>query len=262
MMQKKLFALLMLTTLTATSAIATEKAASPASKAASSTTSIDEKTLRDTWYTITVSEKIPYGYYNEKLELRKGRLFLQSHVWKQEEDFLNEEQIGAYAENSQELTPLFYNFHATYRSTELAIDGTMGEKNNLSVRIRKNNQQLPIVKRVMPKAAFFSQFFPVWISKKFPELIAGKSISFTTIMEDDHENGFSPALGRIRADKPDQFAKDTKTHRLVVHYRDVDSIWWVQDDGEAVRIEMPAMRTLVQRVSKAEALEFLKPRSQ
>lgn len=252
----------MLTAVMAASSVATEKAPALASKPASNATSTDEKTLRDTWYTITVSGKIPYGYYNEKLELRKGRLFLQSHVWKQEEDFLNEEQIGAYAENSPELTPLFYNFHATYRSSELNIDGTMGDKNSLSVRIRKNNQQLPIVKRAMPKTAFFSQFFPVWISKKLPELTSGKSISFTTIMEDDHENGFSPALGRIRADKPDQFAKDTKTHRLIVHYRDVDSIWWVQGDGEAIRIEMPAMRTLVQRVSKSEALEFLKPRSE
>ncbi|OFZ22235.1 MAG: hypothetical protein A2X94_01920 [Bdellovibrionales bacterium GWB1_55_8] len=217
-----------------------------------------DKTLRDTWYTITIGGKIPYGYYNEKLELKKDRLFLQSHVWKTEEDFLNEEQIGAFAEDTLDLKPLFFNFHATYRSTEIAIDGTVKNGNVLSVRTKKGSEQLPIAKRNLPKAAFFSQFFPVWISKHLPELKNGKSLAFTTIPEDGFENGFSPALGRVKPEKPDAFAKESKTQKLGVTYRDVQSFWWVEDSGEAVRIEMPAMRTVVERVQKSVALQFLK----
>src|SRR3990167_407367 len=100
--------LLVLTTALATSALAATSAPK------------DEKVVWDAWYTVTLKDKTHYGYYNDKLEIRQGKLFGQNRYWKNEENFINEETLGVFA--AANLTPLFFNFRRIYRSNETIID--------------------------------------------------------------------------------------------------------------------------------------------
>lgn len=217
-----------------------------------------DRLIRDTWYTMTLNNKIRFGYYNERVELKQGRLFFQSHVWKKEEDFINEEQLGAFSEDNSQLTPLFFNFHSTYRTTELNIDGTLQDGKMLQVKVRKGSQELPVVRRSVGPNTIFAQFFPLWLAKKLPELKNGKNPSFYAIIEDNPELNFAPVSGRARLEKPDKTAIETKTQKLSVVFQDLPSTWWVDDTGVAVRIEMSGGGTVAEKSTKEKALQFLK----
>ncbi|MCM2323543.1 MAG: hypothetical protein NDJ90_09810 [Oligoflexia bacterium] len=212
--------------------------------------SVPDRVLRDHWYIISVGT-IPYGYYNDRVELRKGRLFYQNHVWKREEGFLVEEQLGAYAENTAALKPLFFNFHSTYRATELTIDGTVSPSGrDLVVKARKGDRTLPVVKRGLYSKAFFSVFFPYWLGKKAPLLKPGQRESFVAIVEDQPEQALTLMDGRVKAD-PKEAGK------FHVSYRGLNSFWWLDAEGIPEKIEMPQQRMHVRRVSENEAKQFL-----
>jgi len=212
---------------------------------------------RDSWYVMTVDKTIRYGYYNERVELKRNRLFFQSHVWKKEEDYINEEQLGAFSENTPDLAPLFYNFHSTYRSSELTIDGNVKDGKVLHVKVRKGQTELPIIRKVLAPKTIFSQFFPVWLGFQLPKLKPGQSVSFLSILEDNLDLNFATVPGRIRLEKPDEFATKSGTRKISLEYREVKSTWYVDETGTAVRIEMPETRTVVEKVSKEVAQKFL-----
>jgi len=214
--------------------------------------------IRNTWYTMTLNGHIRFGYYNERVELKKGRLYFQSHVWKKEEDFINEEQLGAYSENNPNLTPLFFNFHSTYRATELNVDGTVQDGKLLQVKIRKGPQELPVIKRSIGQNTIFAQFFPIWLEKKLPDLKKGKSSGFYAVIEDNLDLNFAPIAGRAKLEKPDKFANDTKTYKVSVLFQDLPSTWWIEDSGVAVRIEMAGGGTVAERTTQEKAQQFLK----
>ena len=216
------------------------------------------KVLLDAWYTIKANGKTPYAYYNDRVEERGGKLFFQNHVWKKEEDYINEEQLGAYAQPDGNLTPLFFNFHSVYRTTETSIDGTVTDGKSFAARIRKGEQELPVVKRSVPAGTIFAVFFPVWLKMNALNLKPGQNLAFRTILEDDLANSFALAPGRIQAEKPDPKAKASGTRLFSVDYRDARSLWWLDDQGVVARVEMPAQRVLVERVAgEAEARRFL-----
>lgn len=216
-----------------------------------------DEVLSDSWFTVTVNKVTHYGYYNERFELTKGRLRFQQHFMKLEEGYMNEEQLGAFAENNDDLTPLFFNFHSTYRTTETLIDGSIQDGKALMVKIKKGNQELPLVKRSIPQKTFLSVFFPVWLAKNAHKLKSNQTISFKTILEDNLELGFAPVTGRIKLEKPDEFANKTQTKKILVDYRNMRSYWWVDQTGSYIRIEMPSQNTVVERVTKEKATQFL-----
>ncbi len=219
------------------------------------------KPLWDSWYTVGVNNT-PYAYYNEKVELKKDRVVFLHRMWKLEEGFLNEEQLGAVSANNPELTPMFFNYRSVYRGTEKTMDGTLGDKDRaLSVTVKAGDPKKPeakIYKKVIPKGVIFSQFFPVWLGLKLPSLKPGKSTSFSTILEDDASNGFTPVGGNVTVESPDEFAKKSGTTRLKVVYRGETNHWWVNDKGMAEKIEMPKSNVLVQKVTQEKAEAFLK----
>ena len=79
------------------------------------------KVVWDYWYTVTV-QKIPAEIENEKVVMHGDKLQFMQHVWKKEEGYINEEQLGAFAKADPDLTPLFFNFRSTYRTTETIVD--------------------------------------------------------------------------------------------------------------------------------------------
>ena len=213
--------------------------------------------LSDHWYTVTIGGTAPYEYYNERLEKKTNRLFLQNHTWKREEEYINEEQLGAFAEDNADLTPLFYNFHSTFRSTELAIDGNVKNGKEITVKIHRGTSDLPVIKKNLSPRTILSTFFPVWLGRHLASLKAGQRVSFSTLLEDNLELAFSTVSGSVSVQKPDEFATKSKTQKIAVTHHGLRSVWWVDSTGSAVRIEMPEQNAVVERVPEEKARAFL-----
>lgn len=237
----------------------------PANKVAPSKPTVREGLLWDNWYTVTVNKVVHYEYYNDRVEIKKGRVIYQNRAWKQEEDFINEEQLGAFANNDSTLTPLFFNFHSTYRSVETHIDGTVADQPGggrvLSVRVRKGSNELPLIKKTVPPKTFFSLHFPVWLGRNLSSFKAGQVYPFQTVLEDNLESEFMTVPGQVRVEPADTIATQTRTTKITINYHEMKSIWWVESSGAPVRIEMPLQKTLVQRVPKESAIKFLEESS-
>jgi hypothetical protein len=216
-------------------------------------------TLWDEWYTVTIAGKVHYGYYNERVELRSGgsQVYLKNEFWKQEEGFINREDIGVVSENGAQLTPMFFNFHSVYRTTETIIDGNVKDGKFLSVRIKRGGEDLPIVQRTIPSKVFFSTLFPFWLGKQLPTLKEGDIRNFETVMEDNLELGFAPMEGQIKFEKPDDFARTNGYKKIRVDSRGIRFWWWVNADGVAMKIEMPEQKIVVTRSKKETAKKFL-----
>lgn len=214
----------------------------------------------DHWYTVTVLPRTAYAYYHETLAQTKGRLHFKTEMWKREEGFINSEQLGVFSQDDPALTPLFYNFHANYRESEVSIDGTVAN-GRLQIRIRRNERELPLLARGLPGKAFFSSLFPVWMSRKLKDLPAdqaqSQSIPFLAILEDNQDAGFPAESGRIRVAAPDEFSKSSSSTRVEVDFNGQRSSWYLDRNGAPLRIEMPGQKTRVDRVTEKQAKAFL-----
>ena len=215
------------------------------------------KLLWDYWYTVKTDKTVPYEYYEDKFETDKSKVHFENHAWKKEEDFINEEQIGAITEGTPELTPLFWNFRSTYRSSEKVIDGNIKDGKVLTAKIRDKGQDLPIVTKTITPNTILSSFFPLWLGIHMPKMKVGQSVSFQTILEDKVDAG--TVSGIVRMDKPDAFASKTSTIKLAVDYGDQNSIWYVEKNGALMRSEIPEQRIIVERVPESVAKKFLTP---
>jgi hypothetical protein len=218
------------------------------------------KVLMDAWFTITLNSgdsPIHYGYYNDHVEQRDGKLYFQNRVWKQEQGFVNEEQLGAMAKDDPDLTPLLYNFHSNYRASEMMIDGTINDGKLLTIKVRKGQEEMPVFKRSIPSKTILEVFFPVWLGRRIASFQPGKSISFSTILEDSVDTKFDTIFGRVQVEQPDTFARESKTTKVFVEFKGVKTIWWVDSSGVAKRIENPSVGQVVERVERAKAEAFL-----
>ena len=145
-----------------------------------------ESKLWDEWFTIRVLPNKRYGYYHEKVTRIDDKIRYQEESWKSEEGFINEEQIGAFAQDDEDLTPLFFNFRSVYRATESLIDGNVKDW-HLTVRIKRNGKEEPLIKKGIAKHTILSTHFPIWIHRHVGELQPGKTKSFSAILEDNLE---------------------------------------------------------------------------
>lgn len=215
-----------------------------------------DKTLWDEWYTMTINGKIHYGYYNEHVEKRKDHLFFKNDVWKREEDYINREALGAEAQDDEKVSPLFFNFHSTYRTNETTIDGNV-QGTMLTVKAKRTDKDYPVSKRGIPSKTILATFFPVWLGRHLPALKDGRVLDFTTVMEDNIELAWSPVEGHVKLEKPDELAKKTRTTKVSVDYGSSHTVWWVDERGCAWRIEMPEQKVVVERATKNTAIRFL-----
>lgn len=221
-----------------------------------------EKTtlLWNSWYTVTIGDKIPFGYYNDKVERRDGKIALQNQLFKMEEGFINEERVVSFGKDDANITPLLFNFLGTYRESEFSVDGTF-EGTKLKVKARRNKQNLQPIEVSVSSKAFLSTLFPVWVGKRLPEMKVGKRITFVTLFEDALDKRYAPVNGSVTLEADDETAKKTGTKKLAVEIDDLKSVWYVLPSGEAIRIENPAKHQLVERKTEAEARRFLVKRT-
>lgn len=223
---------------------------------------VGEKTtvLWNSWYTVTVGDKIPFGYYNDKVERRDGKIALQNQLFKMEEGFINEERVVSFGKDDANLTPLLFNFLGTYRESEFSVDGTF-EGSKLRVKARRNKKDLPSIETSVSSKVFLSTLFPVWLGKRLPEMKVGKRLTFATLFEDALDRRYSPIGGSVTLEEEDETAKKSGTKKLAVEIDGVKSVWYVLPSGEAIRIENSAKHQLVEKKTEAEARRFLMKRT-
>ncbi len=218
------------------------------------------KLLWNSWYTMTVGGKTPFGYYNDRVEQKDGKIAYQNHLWKMEEGFINEERVVSFGVDNADLSPVLFNFTSTYRDTEMVVDGTF-KGNELTVKTRQNKKSLkPIVTNV-PSKAFLSTLFQVWIGKRLADLKPGKGLSFTTLFEDSIQTRYAPIAGSVVLEAEDEYGKKTGTRRLKVDLGGMKTTWYVLPTGEAVRVEKPDQQLVIERKPEAEARRFLVKRT-
>ncbi|NDD92235.1 hypothetical protein EBZ37_09135 [bacterium] len=214
----------------------------------------------DHWYTVTILPNTPFAYYRESLTHTKGRLHFKTDMWKKEEGFINSEQLGVFSLDDAGLTPLFYNFHATYRATEITIDGT-AEKGLMKVRIKRGPQELPMITRAIPSKAFFASVFPIWLQRTLnntPEnTVKSATQPFIAILEDNQDSGFAAENGRFQVVSEDDYAKSTQSIRVQVDFNSQRSFWYLDKKGVPIRIEMPGQKTRIERSTEKQAKSFL-----
>lgn len=211
----------------------------------------------DAWYTINAEKNIPYGYYHDRLEKKGDRLYYQSHIWKKEEQFTNEEQLGLYAQDDQNLKPLIYNFRSLYRTTETVIDGTVNERNLFKVSAKQGNNPLPPFQRTLPSKIIFSTFFPIWIQRNFTATDVGKTKSLMTIYEDSYDTRFETKSGTVKLEPDDKFAKQNQAKKFSVTIAGQKSTWYLDTKGVPLKILMHANNVMIQRSTEAQAKKHL-----
>lgn len=214
--------------------------------------------LWDSWYTVTLGSKNRYAYYHEKAELVDKQLKFSTKMWKLENGFINQEHIGTLSKNTADLQPDFYNMIHIERGTEKQIDATMNGK-VLQTKVRQSGKNLPPAQQVIPKGAFFSTVFPMWLGKNASAMKPKTPVPFTTITEGVvHQSPQKPRSGTVYLDSPDTYAKKTSTKRLQVQLGGQGSTWWILPSGEVQKIYYPKTQALVQKTTKKKAQGFLK----
>ncbi len=223
-------------------------------------TSTKATQLWDSWYTVKVGGSIPFGYYHDRVEIKDGKIAFQNQYWKNEEGSINEEQLIAFAENTDNLTPVLFQFKSFYRDSTIDLDGTM-KSGILKVKIRKNSKEIPSIERSVAKKAFLSSHFPIYLGKHLKKAKKNTKQSFSAILEDQVQRAYQPVSGHYTLQEADEFAKKTKTNRIAVHFNDQEGIWYVHDSGQIERIELkgngPGTNILVEKAEEAIARRFL-----
>jgi hypothetical protein len=232
----------------------------PAS-AAESAPAKKSELLWNSWYTMTVGGKIPFGYYNDRVERKDGKIAYQNQLWKMEEGFINEERVVSFGKDDANLSPLLFNFLSTYRDTEMSIDGTF-KGTELVVKARKGKEALRPMNVSVSSKVFLSTLFQAWLGKRLGELKPGKRLSFTTLFEDSLDTRYAGIPGGVTLEAEDETAKRAGAKKLAVELGGVKSIWYVLPTGEAVRIEKPDQKLVIQKSTEAEARRFLVKRSE
>ncbi len=227
-------------------------------------TAAGSSVLSDLWYTVSQQEKgalIPLQYYNEKIERRTdGKFRVQNDVFVREGAETFEQHLGAVAGAPPELRPDSFNFIQTSKDPLLSLFITGNYKPDQSALIvvkRGASQDATEIKiQKHQKGTFLEVFFPLWLSRELKSLRQGQSVGFDTIFEDDLEGKFKSQRGMVRLDASDDYAKKNNAKKITVNLRSIPTVWWVDSDGHALKIENPSKNSIAERVPKEKALRF------
>ena len=142
------------------------------------------------------------------------------------------------------------------RGLNVILANKLGNIVGIVIKIKRGDKDLPVMKKRLSKDSFFSATFPVWIGKKLSGFEGKKKLRFRTFYEDSLNTGFKTVNGHVQKTKPDEYALETKTTRLLIRLDSIKAIWWVHDNGSASRILAPNGRD-IRITTKAKALKFL-----
>lgn len=218
-----------------------------------------QETLWDAWYTITLKQTVKYAYFHEVVRRDQGRIHYQSDMWKKEDDFINEEHLGSFAEDKPELAPLFFNLESFFRGSKTKIDGTVRD-GNLTVKTTRGEMTLPMntISISSKSPLFFSVFFPLWVKNSQGSFKKGKVHGFWAILEDNIDEKFKPKRGLLRLEDEDALSKSTKTTKYTVRYGNITSTWYIHPSGMTEKMVNSKQKSVLQRVTESAAKDFFK----
>jgi hypothetical protein len=124
--------------------------------------------------------------------------------------------------------------------------------------VRKAGRELAPIRKTVASGVILSNFFPVLIRSAMGRLKPGKPERFAALLEDTYADGFVVPVGTLQLDRPDAFATANQATRFTVKFAGLVNTWWVDEQGSAVRIEIPAAKTRVERATQEQADKFLK----
>lgn len=228
----------------------------PSKKETGAKNVVSGKLIWEAWYTVTIDPKTHYGFYQDRITEKDGKITFQNNYYKNEEGSINEEHIVAVAENNSDLSPLFFNFSGVAKGVESIVDGNFLDGRQLTAHIRKGGESLPTFKKQVPPKTILSVFFPLWIRNHLKSF-KSTPIPFDSLLEDSADASFEIAHGLIRLDPPDAVAKKLGAQVLYLDFVGQKSRWYVNDQGTPLRIDMIDQKTLVEKVSESEAKRFL-----
>lgn len=203
-----------------------------------------------------------YQFYNDRMELKNGRMAFQNHLWKKEDDLIVEERMGAIADFTGSLTPQFFNFKSVFQSSETTIDGTFtasktpGGALSFSAKIRRNGNDLTPIAKTFPPRTILSTFFATWLSTQLAQWKVGETRAFSAILENDLEGQFQPQPGVARLEAPDDTAKKYAAQKVTLRFAGQSSTWWVDRLGVPYQIDFPEIHTRVVRATESQAKAF------
>ncbi len=223
-------------------------------------TSLDShaEVLWDNWYTVTDGGK-PESYYNEKAEIIQDKAKIQVNTWTRTETGTKVENLGATAKNTPLLEPLLYNFRSTEGSNEKTIDGSIISNGKVfSVKVKHGQQPAGKALRaeMLPKLILAS-FFPIWVHKNYKRITGVQPIEFQAIVEDQVEETVPVIKGTAYEMLPDDFSKKTKTRKIRIEFNKLVAFWYITPKGDSVRISIPTINKMVDKVDHDTAQKFL-----
>ena len=214
--------------------------------------------LWDNWYTVTESGK-PDSYYNEKAEIIQDKAKVQVNSWIKDGASIRIENLGATAKNTPLLEPLLYNFHSQGLGAEKTLDGSILNNGKIfSVKVKRGNQSgvAPLRAEMLPKLILAS-FFPVWVNKNYKRITGVQPISFQAIVEDQVEETVPVVNGDAYEMKADEFSIQSKTRKLRISFNRIVAFWYVTPKGDALKITIPSLNKVVEKVDRSVAEKFL-----
>ncbi len=218
------------------------------------------KVIWNDWYIIRQNGGTPIAYYSERVEELAATLKIQVNSWKKTPGGVDEEHLGATAENTIDLKPVLYNFQRkTNQGKPFSIDGTIlagGRIFSARVNDGKGGKPKNLKVEMLPKL-FFTSFFPSWIGKHQKKINSVQPSSFQTILEDQIDNEVPTAKGHVMEVTQDDRAKKSGTRKLRVRFFGTDQFWWVRESGQMVRMEIPSTGQTVEISDEATAKKAL-----
>jgi len=216
-------------------------------------------TLWDNWYVIT-DHGHPDSYYNEKASIQGDRAKIQVNTWILDGQKIRAENLGAYAKNTPLLEPLLYNFRSEANGQEKIIDGTILENGKVfSVKTKIADKPSTSLRAQMIPKLILASFFPLWIHQNYKRISGVQPIEFQAIVEDKVEGEVPVVGGSAYEMKQDEFAQKSGTRKLRIEFNKLVAFWWVTKNGDAVKIEVPALERVVKKTDQKTAESFLKP---
>ncbi|MBN21640.1 MAG: hypothetical protein CL678_10175 [Bdellovibrionaceae bacterium] len=210
----------------------------------------------ESWYTVTKGNN-KLSFYYEKTSKKKDKIHYQTKTWKKELGNIHIESLGAFSKDNEELTPLFYHLHSTFRKQTKEIEVNFKEKEFI-IKKKTNNISSPAIKHDLPqtKKVFLSTFFQIWLLRN-KELLNSKNIlHFYTYLEDSIDKEFRPIHGFVTKLANDSLSKSSHSEKFTVQFNQLKSHWWLLPDGSVQKIKFLNDNTVVKKASKKEAESF------
>lgn len=215
------------------------------------------RVISDYWYTITVSGDVPYGYYRDRFEKSGDQIQFFNELWKKEEGYINTESLGAVAKHDDRLTPLFFNYRSVYRSTETVADGQIKDGKLLEVKVKRGDEELPLIRKAIGGNVFFSSHFPYRLGRELSSLKPKQTRAIHAILEDNIDGDYDLGTGVYWLKEQDEYSKKTETFPVHVRFHNYESTWYVDKNGFAMKVEIPQRSIVIERVPEAQAKKFL-----